>query len=126
MMRLALVSLMCSLPQVRSFSASLPPAEIKGRLMGLRVSNVFTWPWAKREKKTSILRGHAAAESPPVAREDNRVIEMHGRTRVDPYHWMKDENWQVIFSTDCTDKYDPYQAERRQLKDDNEITGSAA
>jgi hypothetical protein len=95
-MRLALVSLMCSLPQVRSFSASLPPAEIKGRLMGLRVGNMFQWPWAKWEKKKSILRGHAAAESPPVAREDNRVIEMHGRTRVDPYHWMKDENWQVL------------------------------
>lgn len=92
-MRLALVSLMCSLPQVRSFSASLPPAEIKGRLMGLRVGNMFKWPW---ERKKCIMRGKADAESPPVAREDNRVIEMHGRTRVDPYHWMKDENWQVL------------------------------
>ena len=63
--------------------------------MGLRVGNLLKWPWAQWEKKNYILRGHTAAESPPVAREDNRVIEMHGRTRVDPYHWMKDENWQV-------------------------------
>ncbi|MGI4747178.1 MAG: S9 family peptidase [Janthinobacterium lividum] len=33
---------------------------------------------------------------PPVARKDPRSIEQLGRVRVDPYAWMKDENWQAV------------------------------
>lgn len=29
-------------------------------------------------------------ESPPVARVDPNIVVLHGDTRVDPYHWMKD------------------------------------
>ncbi|NET91634.1 MAG: hypothetical protein F6K45_26820 [Kamptonema sp. SIO1D9] len=29
----------------------------------------------------------------PVAKRELTTIEQVGRTRVDPYHWMKDENW---------------------------------
>ena len=32
----------------------------------------------------------------PVAKRELTTIEQVGRTRVDPYHWMKDENWQQV------------------------------
>ena len=34
--------------------------------------------------------------TPPVAKRELKTIEQVGRTRVDPYHWMKDENWQQV------------------------------
>ncbi len=34
--------------------------------------------------------------APPTARRDERRIEQLGRVRVDPYAWMKDENWQAV------------------------------
>ena len=37
-----------------------------------------------------------ASASPPVAKEDEQVIHMHGRTRVDAYQWLKDDNWQQV------------------------------
>ncbi len=33
---------------------------------------------------------------PPVARREPRTIEQLGRTRVDEYAWMKDDNWQQV------------------------------
>ena len=33
---------------------------------------------------------------PPVARREERRIEQLGHVRVDPYAWMKDENWQAV------------------------------
>ncbi|MEM9178089.1 MAG: hypothetical protein AAGA89_00195, partial [Pseudomonadota bacterium] len=32
--------------------------------------------------------------TPPVAKRELKTIEQVGRTRVDPYNWMKDDNWQ--------------------------------
>ena len=34
--------------------------------------------------------------SPPVARREPRTITQLGRTRIDYYAWMKDENWQAV------------------------------
>ncbi len=34
--------------------------------------------------------------TPPIAKRDLKTIEQVGRTRVDPYNWMKDENWQMV------------------------------
>lgn len=34
--------------------------------------------------------------TPPTAKRDPKTIEQVGRTRVDPYAWMKDENWQEV------------------------------
>jgi oligopeptidase B len=34
--------------------------------------------------------------SPPVARIEPKTIEQLGRTRVDNYAWLKDENWQAV------------------------------
>ncbi|MEL7541674.1 MAG: S9 family peptidase, partial [Pseudomonadota bacterium] len=34
--------------------------------------------------------------TPPVAKRELKTIEQVGRTRVDPYNWMKDENWQQV------------------------------
>ncbi len=33
---------------------------------------------------------------PPVARREPRRIEQLGRVRIDPYAWMKDDNWQAV------------------------------
>ena len=34
--------------------------------------------------------------TPPIAKRELTTIEQVGRTRVDPYHWMKDDNWQSV------------------------------
>lgn len=34
--------------------------------------------------------------TPPIAKREPVTIEQVGRTRVDPYNWMKDENWQQV------------------------------
>ncbi|MEO0549231.1 MAG: S9 family peptidase [Pseudomonadota bacterium] len=34
--------------------------------------------------------------TPPTAKRIPETITQVGRTRVDPYHWMKDENWQQV------------------------------
>ncbi|MEO1306197.1 MAG: prolyl oligopeptidase family serine peptidase, partial [Pseudomonadota bacterium] len=34
--------------------------------------------------------------TPPIAKRELETIEQVGRTRVDPYHWMKDDNWQQV------------------------------
>ncbi|MEM7768541.1 MAG: S9 family peptidase [Pseudomonadota bacterium] len=35
---------------------------------------------------------------PPIAKREMETIEQVGRTRIDPYHWMKDDNWQQVMS----------------------------
>ena len=34
----------------------------------------------------------------PAAKREPFTIEQVGRTRVDPYHWLKDENWQEVMA----------------------------
>ncbi len=34
--------------------------------------------------------------APPVARREDRSITQLGHVRIDPYAWMKDENWQAV------------------------------
>ena len=34
--------------------------------------------------------------TPPRAKREPKTIDQAGRTRTDPYHWMKDENWQMV------------------------------
>ncbi|MEM0985844.1 MAG: S9 family peptidase [Pseudomonadota bacterium] len=36
--------------------------------------------------------------SPPIAKRDPKTIQQVGRTRTDPYQWMKDENWQKVMA----------------------------
>ena len=42
---------------------------------------------------------HAA--TPPVARIEPKTIEQLGRTRIDDYAWMKDDNWQQVMRDPC-------------------------
>lgn len=34
---------------------------------------------------------------PPVAPQKPYTVTYHGRTRSDPYHWLRAENWQEVF-----------------------------
>ena len=36
------------------------------------------------------------APAPPVARIEPKTIQQLGRTRVDNYAWLKDDNWQEV------------------------------
>ncbi len=36
------------------------------------------------------------ALAPPVAKRRPSALEIHGRRRVDPYAWLRDENWQQV------------------------------
>jgi oligopeptidase B len=40
--------------------------------------------------------GKSALPIPPIARREPHRIEQLGRTRVDDYAWMKDDNWQAV------------------------------
>src|SRR5262245_27847492 len=41
--------------------------------------------------------GSGGAGTPPIARRDEAaVISLHDRTRVDPYAWLRDENWREV------------------------------
>ncbi|WP_395445812.1 S9 family peptidase [Caulobacter sp. UC70_42] len=44
----------------------------------------------------SAMSSDAARPVPPVARKIPKTIEQLGRTRVDDYAWMKDDNWQRV------------------------------
>ncbi|MCP1727763.1 oligopeptidase B [Natronospira proteinivora] len=37
----------------------------------------------------------ADIQAPPVPRQD-KTIEQHGESRQDPYHWLRDDNWQAL------------------------------
>jgi oligopeptidase B len=42
------------------------------------------------------MSSDAARPQPPVAKKVPKTIEQLGRTRVDDYAWMKDDNWQKV------------------------------
>lgn len=57
--------------------------------------------------------------TPPVAKREPKTIEQIGRTRVDPYNWMKDENWQQVMQDPSvlrTDIRDYLEAENAYTK----------
>ncbi|MEO1642623.1 MAG: S9 family peptidase, partial [Pseudomonadota bacterium] len=45
---------------------------------------------------TTTVPFDLASLTPPTATRIDTVIEQVGRTRTDPYHWMKDDNWQDV------------------------------
>jgi len=56
-----------------------------------------TEPSSEAPQETSqAVAFDLASLTPPVATRTPETIEQVGRTRVDPYHWMKDENWQEV------------------------------
>ena len=34
--------------------------------------------------------------TPPIAERRSETITQHGQTRVSPYAWLKDDNWQTV------------------------------
>ena len=108
---LPLASLVCIhglLPRACTFAMPMGDPTPHGRFAGLGVGAAklplprlplrINVPGSRllasvRRNFFSTLRGSA---SPPIAKEDNKETTMHGRTRVDPYHWLKDDNWQQV------------------------------
>ncbi len=45
---------------------------------------------------TSASPAAAPLSAPPAARRDERAIDQHGRKRVDPYAWLRDDNWREV------------------------------
>ncbi|MEQ8556834.1 MAG: S9 family peptidase [Henriciella sp.] len=41
-------------------------------------------------------KAETAAMTPPAAKRELETFEQVGRERTDPYHWMKDDNWQQV------------------------------
>ncbi|MEM7662869.1 MAG: S9 family peptidase [Pseudomonadota bacterium] len=59
--------------------------------------------------------------TPPIAHRDTgHQIEQLGRTRSDPYHWLKDENWQAVMRDPSVLRSDI----RDYLEAENEYTKS--
>jgi len=50
---------------------------------------------AEKTDQTVTLSDKAQTR-PPLARRVETEITQLGRTRMDPYHWLKDENWQQV------------------------------
>jgi oligopeptidase B len=52
---------------------------------------------APGDGSSPLPAANPAAVLPPVARRDEQaVIKRHGRTRSDPYAWLKDDNWREV------------------------------
>ena len=47
-------------------------------------------------KGFSSLRMSGKQPAAPVAKIETKEATLHGKTRSDPYHWLKDENWQQV------------------------------
>ena len=47
-------------------------------------------------KGFSSLRMSGKQPAAPVAKIETKETTLHGKTRSDPYHWLKDENWQQV------------------------------
>ena len=39
---------------------------------------------------------NAAAAAPRARRDEQATIEQLGRARIDPYAWLKDDNWKEV------------------------------
>lgn len=65
---------------------------------GLALLTGCTMPEKTTAAETPAPTVEAKAEIlvPPVAQRIDETITQVGRTRVDPYHWMKDDNWQDV------------------------------
>ncbi len=48
------------------------------------------------QSKTAQTKSDQKAARPPVAAKKNRKTSTHGIKRNDPYHWLRDENWQKV------------------------------
>ncbi|MEM1151428.1 MAG: S9 family peptidase, partial [Pseudomonadota bacterium] len=51
-----------------------------------------------QEPTPSNLAAKSDLPAGPVAKRVPKTIEQVGRTRVDPYNWLKDDNWQEVMS----------------------------
>lgn len=45
---------------------------------------------------SSNFKFHMKSAAPVARRDENAVVELHGRSRVDPYAWIRDDNWQEV------------------------------
>lgn len=53
-------------------------------------------PSTPTTETTIIVPFDLASLTPPTATRIDETIQQVGRTRIDPYHWMKDDNWQQV------------------------------
>ncbi|MEL7285835.1 MAG: S9 family peptidase, partial [Pseudomonadota bacterium] len=66
-------------------------------MAGCETANVETDPViAETPPETVEAEDISLTLTPPTAKREPKTIEQVGRTRVDPYNWMKDENWQQV------------------------------
>lgn len=80
------------------FSSLLMGAASLAVLAGCTsIESVVTEPTVS-ETPPPIEKAEVASVTltPPVAKRDPKTIEQVGRTRIDPYNWMKDDNWQQV------------------------------
>ena len=42
------------------------------------------------------FKHHMKSGAPVARRDEHAVITMHGRTRHDPYAWIRDDNWREV------------------------------
>lgn len=73
-------------------------ASLAGLLAAATLFTGCTTLTDETETVASLIADVPAAEVPPVPvapRIDHETVQV-GRTRNDPYHWLKDENWQEV------------------------------
>ena len=70
-------------------------------ITGCATANVETEPVIAdsppiAEDTTPEVEDASVTLTPPLAKREMKSIEQVGRTRIDPYNWMKDDNWQQV------------------------------
>ena len=56
----------------------------------------MTTPETTAEAPMTVEQPPEVELAAPIAKREPVTIEQVGRTRVDPYHWLKDDNWQEV------------------------------
>jgi len=79
------------------FSFLLAGAASLVLVSGCATTNVETEPVIVDTPPLTVEAEDTSVKlTPPIAKRDPKTIEQVGRTRIDPYNWMKDENWQQV------------------------------
>ena len=52
----------------------------------------------KTDTEPAVTASASATLTPPVAKREPFEITQVGRTRNDPYHWLKDDDWQTVMT----------------------------
>ncbi|MEM8616578.1 MAG: S9 family peptidase [Pseudomonadota bacterium] len=78
------------------FTSLLASSAALALMAGCYASNTPEPETQPNQTETDTVSSETVKMTPPIATRIDKEITQVGRTRIDPYNWMKDENWQQV------------------------------